>query len=195
MYGTPLDYLGPMVGQRLLLCGVGVEAVGLAMAGADVYGFDPLADQIQAVKDLARGLGLRDRIHLQPMVVRHLAYPGQFFDLVLVKTMPDGCDAGGLIRELARVTKGGGRAAFMLPRHPSAEQLVRRAFGATTDGGGDGWFGVEKSRKRLQSHWSDLNRRPLDYESRALPLSYSGGTSDALARIRTATPFGTTPSR
>src|SRR5687768_2467782 len=25
-----------------------------------------------------------------------------------------------------------------------------------------------------QSHWSDLNRRPLDYESRALPLSYSG---------------------
>jgi hypothetical protein len=46
-----------------------------------------------------------------------------------------------------------------------------------------------------KSHWSDLNRRPLDYESRALPLSYSGGTSDALARIRTATPFGTTPSR
>jgi len=25
-----------------------------------------------------------------------------------------------------------------------------------------------------ESHWSDLNRRPLDYESRALPLSYSG---------------------
>src|SRR5689334_7128625 len=50
-------------------------------------------------------------------------------------------------------------------------------------------------RKELESHWSDLNRRPLDYESRALPLSYSGGTSDALARIRTATPFGTTPSR
>ncbi len=46
-----------------------------------------------------------------------------------------------------------------------------------------------------QSHWSDLNRRPLDYESRALPLSYSGRSSDALARIRTATPFGTTPSR
>src|SRR5215216_2608982 len=25
-----------------------------------------------------------------------------------------------------------------------------------------------------ESHWSDLNRRPLDYESSALPLSYSG---------------------
>ena len=59
----------------------------------------------------------------------------------------------------------------------------------------DCWFGVERNAVGLQSHWSDLNRRPLDYESRALPLSYSGGTSDALARIRTATPFGTTPSR
>ena len=26
----------------------------------------------------------------------------------------------------------------------------------------------------FESHWSDLNRRPLDYESSALPLSYSG---------------------
>ena len=51
-------------------------------------------------------------------------------------------------------------------------------------------------REHLESHWSDLNRRPLDYESSALPLSYSGDVSDhALARIRTATPFGTTPSR
>ena len=30
--------------------------------------------------------------------------------------------------------------------------------------------------RRPQSHWSDLNRRPLDYESSALPLSYSGST-------------------
>jgi hypothetical protein len=51
-------------------------------------------------------------------------------------------------------------------------------------------------REHLESHWSDLNRRPLDYESSALPLSYSGDVPDhALARIRTATPFGTTPSR
>jgi hypothetical protein len=28
----------------------------------------------------------------------------------------------------------------------------------------------------LESHRSDLNRRPLDYESRALPLSYGGET-------------------
>src|SRR5689334_22803564 len=67
---------------------------------------------------------------------------------------------------------------------------------------------------RDESHRSDLNRRPLDYESSALPLSYCGRSTEllwpintagahggappnrnALARIRTATPFGTTPSR
>ncbi len=49
----------------------------------------------------------------------------------------------------------------------------------------------------LQSHRWELNRRPLDYESSALPLSYCGGEepSNALARTRTATPCGTTPSR
>ena len=51
-----------------------------------------------------------------------------------------------------------------------------------------------------QSHRSDLNRRPLDYESRALPLSYGGEQiasfyCHALERTRTATPCGTTPSR
>src|SRR5574340_591884 len=44
-----------------------------------------------------------------------------------------------------------------------------------------------------QSQRSGLNRRPLDYESSALPLSYAG--THALARTRTATPYGTTPSR
>ena len=189
---TPLEFLGPLAGKRILVCGLGLEVVGFAMAGADVYGLDPLADQVQAVKDVARGLGLRDRTHLQPMVAEQLAYPGGFFDLILGKTLPERCQ-GAFVRELARVLKQCSRAAFMVgPQHP-AEPLVRRAFEARVDG--DGWIGVEKSRRRVESHWSDLNRRPLDYESRALPLSYSGGTSDALARIRTATPFGTTPSR
>ena len=58
-------------------------------------------------------------------------------------------------------------------------------------------FGIRRTYGvATESHWSDLNRRPLDYESSALPLSYSGNIIEhALARIRTATPFGTTPSR
>src|SRR4051812_49027776 len=48
-----------------------------------------------------------------------------------------------------------------------------------------------------QSHRSELNRRPLDYESSALPLSYCGNVRElhALTRTRTATPFGTASSR
>ena len=190
---APMEFLGPLPGKRILVCGVGLEAVGFAKAGADVYGLDPLVEQVQAIKDFARGLGLRDRTHLQPMVAEQLTYPGEFFDLILGKTIPESFDAVASVRDLARVMKQGGRAAFMLqPNHP-AEPLVRRAFEVRFVG--DGWIGVENSWRRFESHWSDLNRRPLDYESRALPLSYSGGTSDALARIRTATPFGTTPSR
>lgn len=190
---TPLEFLGPMVEKRVLVCGVGVEVLGFARVGADVYGLDTRVHQVQAVKDLARGLGLREKTHLQPMLAPPLAYPGEFFDLVLGNLIPEDGQVCALVRELARVMRRGGRAAFLLlPGHP-AEPLVRRFFAARILG--DGWIGVEKNRSRLESHWSDLNRRPLDYESRALPLSYSGGTSDALARIRTATPFGTTPSR
>src|SRR5690349_10406414 len=51
----------------------------------------------------------------------------------------------------------------------------------------------------FESQRSGLNRRPLDYESSALPLSYAGNHNllggHALARTRTATPCGTTPSR
>ena len=47
-----------------------------------------------------------------------------------------------------------------------------------------------------ESQRSGLNRRPPDYESGALPLSYAGDRlKHALARTRTVTPCGTTPSR
>ena len=38
------------------------------------------------------------------------------------------------------------------------------------------WAARSRLRNSLsyKSHRSDLNRRPLDYESRALPLSYGG---------------------
>ncbi|HEX6433019.1 MAG TPA: methyltransferase domain-containing protein, partial [Gemmatimonadales bacterium] len=130
MYLPQLEFMGPVVGSRILVCGVGVEAVGFAMAGADVYGFDPRVDQVQAVKDLARSLGLRDRIHLQPMAVEQLAYPDEFFDLTLGKRIPEGCDVAALIKELARVLKPTGRAAFMIRSDHPAEPLVRRSFAA-----------------------------------------------------------------
>ena len=68
---------------------------------------------------------------------------------------------------------------------PARFGLVRRATGSKR--GHNGWMVTRKAhpnrtrRQRrfakglsCQSHRSDLNRRPIDYESRALPLSYGG---------------------
>ena len=83
------------------------------------------------------------------------------------------------------------QGATEVPREPALGKVAREKRAAV---------------RKKESHRSDLNRRPLDYESRALPLSYSGRSTSkgrtpvrprihALARIRTATPCGTTPSR
>jgi Methyltransferase domain len=194
MHSTPLGFLGPLGGKRILICEAGVEAVAFALAGADVYGFNASVKLTQQIKDMARGLGLRERTHLSTSDMSQLAYPDDFFELVFGKRMPAESELAHGVSELIRVLARGGRAAFAFgPDGPMLEPL-HRAFGSAVLG--NGWIGVEKSwGENCKSHWSDLNRRPLDYESRALPLSYSGGTSDALARIRTATPFGTTPSR
>src|SRR5712664_700569 len=51
----------------------------------------------------------------------------------------------------------------------------RRCHGrATRVGARKGGPRKAGSGARKESHRSDLNRRPLDYESRALPLSYGG---------------------
>jgi SAM-dependent methyltransferase len=194
MYDTPLSFLGLLGGKRILVCGLGVEAVAFALAGADVYGFDGSRAQVEVIKDLARSLGLRNRTHFQTADMAELAYPDAFFDLAFGKSVAESGDLWSGSRELLRVLKPYGRAAFVVRSGSALEAPVRCAFGSAVLG--ECWIGVEKNRSGdYESHWSDLNRRPLDYESRALPLSYSGGTSDALARIRTATPFGTTPSR
>src|SRR3954470_16987931 len=143
MNPTPLSFLGPLGGKRMLICGVGVEAVAFTLAGADIYGFDSSVSQVEAVKDLARGLGLRGRIHLQTAAMNQLAYPDRFFDLAFGKTVPENADLELGVRELVRVLKPGSRAAFMLRSDGPLQETVRRAFGSAIVG--ECWIGVEKS--------------------------------------------------
>jgi ubiquinone/menaquinone biosynthesis C-methylase UbiE len=109
MYPASLDFLGPMVGKRVLLCGVGEEAVALAEAGADVYGFDSSDIRVEAVKDLARRLGLRNQTHFQALAHEQLPYPDAFFDVAFVHHT----DVAKRGKELARVLKRGGQTAVM----------------------------------------------------------------------------------
>jgi SAM-dependent methyltransferase len=108
-----LNFLGPVAGRRILLCGVGPEAVIFARAAADVYGFGSSDIQIEGVKILARRLGLRDRIHVQVLRFEQLAYPNDFFDLAFGQALPHNADLERGARELARVLKSTGRAAFI----------------------------------------------------------------------------------
>lgn len=110
MYAAPLDFIGPIRGKRVLLCGLSEEAVALAEAGAEVYGFDVCDAQVQAVKNLARRLGLRNQTHFQALAYELLPYPDAFFDLAFVQQSD--FEARG--RELARVLKRDGKAAVMV---------------------------------------------------------------------------------
>jgi ubiquinone/menaquinone biosynthesis C-methylase UbiE len=110
MYPASLDFLGPVAGKRVLLCGVGEEAVALAEAGADVYGFDTSHTRVEAAKDLARQLGLRHQTHFQALAHEALPYPDGFFDLAFVQPHVDVAKQG---KELARVLKRGGQTAVM----------------------------------------------------------------------------------
>ena len=143
MYPTPLSFLGPLGGKRILICGIGVESVAFTLAGADVYGFGSSVSQVEAVKDLARGLALRDRIHLQTGTMNELAYPDRFFDLAFGKKVPEDADLESGVRELGRVLKPGARAAFVLRTEGPLQETVRRAFGSAVLG--ECWIGVEKS--------------------------------------------------
>ena len=145
MYETPLSFLGPLGGKRILLYGVGLDVLAFALAGADAHGVDPSGSRVEGVKDLARATGLRDRTHLQTAETGRLAYPGNFFDLAYGRMVQDGDLAAGL-EELSRVLKTGGRAAFVIQSRSPLVDPVRRAFGSAVMG--DCWIGVEKSRMR-----------------------------------------------
>jgi SAM-dependent methyltransferase len=111
----PAAWLGPIQGKRILLCGVGPEAVVFARGGADVYGFDISTSQIQAVDKLARRVGVRDRMQLDVMPFEHLTYADHFFDLAFGIAILHHVDLEVGSRELARVLKPKGRAAFIEP--------------------------------------------------------------------------------
>src|SRR5687768_1901286 len=75
-----LDFLGSMAGKRLLLCGIGSEAIVFARAGAEVWGFDIADRQVESVEKLVARHDLRHRIHLAVSPFEQLDFPDNFFD-------------------------------------------------------------------------------------------------------------------
>ncbi len=124
---TALDYLGPVQGKRILLCGVGPECVLFARAGAEVFGFDIAEAQIESASRLAQRCGLAKSIHVDCMPFEQLAFPDSFFDMAFGTAILHHIDLAAGGAELARVLTKGARASFVEPlgENPLLE-LVRR---------------------------------------------------------------------
>jgi len=110
-----LDYLGDVRGKRLLLCGIGAEAVLFARAGAEVWGLDISEHQVDAVKALADRCGLGDQIHPEVMPFEMMSYDSAFFDVAWGNAILHHIDLKQGSAELRRVLKPGGRASFIEP--------------------------------------------------------------------------------
>lgn len=123
-----LNYVGPVQGKRVLLCGVGPECVLFARAGAEVFGFDVSESQVESASKLAQRCGLASSIHVDCMPFEHLTYANRFFDMALGLAILHHIDLPTGATELARVLKKGARASFIEPlgENPLLEFARRR---------------------------------------------------------------------
>lgn len=110
-----LDHLGPVDGKRVLMPGVGPQAIQFARAGAEVWGFDISERQVAAVEAVVERYGLTDRIHLAAMPFEILDYQDAMFDVAFGNAILHHIDLDAGAAELKRVLRPGGRASFIEP--------------------------------------------------------------------------------
>jgi len=94
-------------GKKALVvgCGFGLDAMSLALLGADVCAFDLSIDELQVATQTAAEGGLT--IEFQQMAAEALTYGDHVFDLVLVVDILHHCEIDKCMREIARVAKSG----------------------------------------------------------------------------------------
>jgi ubiquinone/menaquinone biosynthesis C-methylase UbiE len=130
-----VERLAPVAGERWLDVATGTGAVALraARAGADVTGVDIAPGMIDTARRLARERGLDVRFDVGD--AEALAFPDASFDVV--------CSAIGAVfapdhaavaRELARVTRPGGRLGLVAWRPNPEEDAVFAPFRAPAPG-------------------------------------------------------------
>jgi SAM-dependent methyltransferase len=122
------DFLGPLAGQEVVEygCGLGKLTVLLARSGARVNAFDLSDASVEVARERARMCGVEDRITFSVAPGESLPYDDGSFDLAVGKAVIHHIDATAGARELARIMRPGGRAAFSEPLGTNpVVQLVR----------------------------------------------------------------------
>ena len=123
-----VDFLGDLRGKQIVEygCGLGKLTVLLARSGAHVSAFDLSDRSVAYARKRAAIVGVEDRITFNVTAGESLPYANASFDLAFGKAVLHHLEAAPAAKELARILKPGGRAAFSEPLGTNpVVQLVR----------------------------------------------------------------------
>ena len=111
------EHLGDLRGRRIVEygCGLGKMTVLLARSGAHVSAFDLSERSVEVARQRIRLHGLYDLVEFAVAPGEQLPFADGAFDLAFGKAVLHHLDATAGARELARILKPGGRAAFSEP--------------------------------------------------------------------------------
>lgn len=122
---------GPLADQRVLEigCGIGIDTLALARLGfGEVVGIDLTAAAIQIATERARAEGIRG-VRFEVANGEQLGFPDASFDVVysfgVIHHTPS---ITGVIAEMYRVLRPGGRALVMIYHRRSLVDLVHRTL-------------------------------------------------------------------
>ena len=149
-------------GKRALdyCCGNGEIAVRLAKAGAEAYGIDISAEEIETAKKSAAAVGLSERTHFAVMDAEAMAFPDDHFDVIVCSGVLHHLDVDKAFPELARVLKPTGEiiCAEALGYNPAITWYRRRTPHLRTAWETNHILTMKEVRKGL-SHFSSVDVR------------------------------------
>ena len=130
-----LKMLGDLHGKKVLDlgCGAGETSVYLALCGADVYGCDIAEEFLKVAERLAKKYNVT--LHLAQAEAGHLPFADEFFDYVYGNGVLHHVELLPTAKEIRRVLKTGGKAAFIepLPYNPVIHIYRQMAKGVRTE--------------------------------------------------------------
>ena len=96
-------------------CGCGLTSAYFALQGATTYAFDVSARNVSIAARTARVNGVSDRVLVKEAQGEDTGYPTDFFDLIFGKGVLHHLEIPIAVREMYRILKPGGAAAFLEP--------------------------------------------------------------------------------
>lgn len=115
-------------GKRVLVpgCGFGLDAVSLAILGAEVYAFDLSPELVESSRALAAEAKVD--VDLRVLPAEKTDYPDTFFDAFLVSGILHHCDIPSVLKEIRRVAKPRALVFIDEPYTHSWVQRVRESY-------------------------------------------------------------------